>query len=127
MRGEVNWKTTDTDEVDEMILEVTYLLLVRRCMFIYTALLAHQRDVDVSHQVDQLRQCISILFAFQRRPSKDSVFVTDSHQWLSRLVRLFLIFLLSFALQHMSLTLDKPLTPRISDGHARFDVSATNE
>jgi len=59
------------------------------CVTDYTALLAHQRDAGVSHQIDQLRQCISILFAFQRKPTRDNVFVTDSRQWLSRLVRLF--------------------------------------
>lgn len=56
------------------------------------ALTADQRDVSVSHQVDQLRQCISILFAFQRRPTKDNLFVTDTRQWLSRLVSSCLIF-----------------------------------
>ena len=61
-------------------------------MVVLTALLAHQRDVDVSHQVDELRHCVNVLFAFQRRPTKDHVFVNDTRQWLARLVRLFLVF-----------------------------------
>ena len=64
---------------------------------VWAALLAHQRDANITHQVQQLRQCISILFAFQRRPTKDSVFVTDTRHWLSRLVRSFLIFITSRA------------------------------
>ena len=83
-----------------MLLQLLMSLLLVRwcvCVCVWTALLAHQRDANVSHQVQQLRQCISILFAFQRRPTKDRVFVTDTRHWLSRLVRLFLIFFTSCA------------------------------
>jgi hypothetical protein len=52
----------------------------------YAALLAHQRDASVTYQVEQLRQCISVLFLFQRKPVRDSVFVSDTRQWLSKMV-----------------------------------------
>ena len=49
--------------------------------------LPHQRDARTSHQVAILRRCISVLFAFQRRPASDDVFVKDTRRWLSSMVR----------------------------------------
>lgn len=50
------------------------------------AFLAHQRDPSVTHQVEALKSCISVLFAFQRKPTKDDVFTKDVRQWLSLMV-----------------------------------------
>lgn len=52
-----------------------------------SAFLAHQRDPAIAHQVEQLKSCISILFSFQRKPTKDDVFTKDTRQWLAVLVR----------------------------------------
>ncbi|XP_046571414.1 LOW QUALITY PROTEIN: ectopic P granules protein 5 homolog [Haliotis rubra] len=41
---------------------------------------------DVQHQVQKLRDCISVLFVFHRRPIKDVEFVTNIRQWTDRLV-----------------------------------------
>ncbi|ELT99412.1 hypothetical protein CAPTEDRAFT_188527 [Capitella teleta] len=48
--------------------------------------LAHQLNRRVSQQVSALKHCISVLFAFQRKPAKDPVFVSDTQKWLSILV-----------------------------------------
>ncbi|XP_071084165.1 ectopic P granules protein 5 homolog [Haliotis cracherodii] len=41
---------------------------------------------DLQHQVHKLRDCISVLFVFHRRPIKDVEFVTNIRQWTDRLV-----------------------------------------
>ena len=46
-----------------------------------------QRSVQLSEQVYRLKTCIQILFQFQRKPSRDIVFVKDAQMWLRRLVR----------------------------------------
>src|SRR5688572_27199134 len=50
---------------------------------VFAAFLAHQRDPSVTHQVEALKSCISVFFAFQRKPTKDDVFTKDVRQWLS--------------------------------------------
>lgn len=55
-------------------------------MYMFAAFLAHQRDPSVTHQVEALKSCISVLFAFQRKPTKDDVFTKDVRQWLSLMV-----------------------------------------
>ena len=44
---------------------------------------------DVSPQVEKLRECISVLFGFHRRPTKDAEFVKNTRKWTERLVRTF--------------------------------------
>ncbi|XP_021361330.1 ectopic P granules protein 5 homolog [Mizuhopecten yessoensis] len=45
----------------------------------------HHNSND-EHQIVRLRECISILFSFHRRPIKDEEFVKDTKQWTLRLV-----------------------------------------
>ena len=44
----------------------------------------------IQHSIQELKNCISILFGFQRRHIKDKLFVSDSREWLSRLVAVLL-------------------------------------
>ncbi len=53
----------------------------------FTAWLPSERDPAISEQVQPLRQCIDVLFMFQRKPARDDVFLKDTRQWLARLVR----------------------------------------
>ena len=45
-----------------------------------------QRDARTAHQAAALRRSVAVLFAFQRRPSSDDVFVRDTRRWLSNMV-----------------------------------------
>ena len=41
---------------------------------------------EVSQQVEKLKECISVLFGFHRRPTKDAEFVENTRKWTERLV-----------------------------------------
>ena len=69
----------------------TYITIDIPVTFPTVAWLAHQRDAQVSHQVEHLKICISILFMFQRKPAKDDIFVRDTRSWLSRLVSIIIL------------------------------------
>ncbi|KAL3851895.1 hypothetical protein ACJMK2_015592 [Sinanodonta woodiana] len=43
-------------------------------------------SADTSHQVRKLRDCISVIFAFHRRPADDEEFVSNLQSWTERLV-----------------------------------------
>ena len=47
------------------------------------------RDELLTEQTQLLRECIDVLFMFQRKPCKDDVFVRDTRSWLTRLVSAF--------------------------------------
>ena len=68
-----------------------FYLVIILLLCLFEAYLVHQRDASVSSQVEALKQCISVLFMYQRKPAKDDVFVKDTRLWLTRLV----VFLLT--------------------------------
>lgn len=54
---------------------------------IYCLFTAHiQRDSKLTNAVRSLKECITILFVFQRKPARDQTFVKDTQNWLHRLV-----------------------------------------
>ena len=50
------------------------------------AWLLGDRDPSLTKQIQSLRECIDVLFMFQRKPAKDDVFVRDTRSWLTRWV-----------------------------------------
>ncbi|XP_020300063.1 ectopic P granules protein 5 homolog isoform X2 [Pseudomyrmex gracilis] len=70
-------------------------------------LLPEQSPSQTPPQLVELRMCVTVLFNFQRRILKDGKFVTDTREWLSRLVAVLLrvatwqdhLFLLSHILR----------------------------
>lgn len=70
-------------------------------------LLPEQSPSQTPPQLVELRMCVTVLFNFQRRVLKDGKFVTDTREWLSRLVAVLLrvatwqdhLFLLSHILR----------------------------
>ncbi|XP_061187011.1 ectopic P granules protein 5 homolog [Saccostrea echinata] len=46
----------------------------------------HHHSPDVQHQVNRLRDCITVLFVFHRQPIKDQEFVQNIRTWTQRLV-----------------------------------------
>ncbi|KMQ96888.1 ectopic p granules protein 5-like protein, partial [Lasius niger] len=53
-------------------------------------LLPEQSPSQTAPQLVELRMCVTVLFNFQRRVLKDGKFVTDTREWLSRLVAVLL-------------------------------------
>ncbi|KYM83710.1 hypothetical protein ALC53_05824, partial [Atta colombica] len=53
-------------------------------------LLPEQSPSQTAPQLIELRMCITILFNFQRRILKDGKFVTDTREWLSKLIAVLL-------------------------------------
>ncbi|XP_012225114.2 ectopic P granules protein 5 homolog isoform X2 [Linepithema humile] len=53
-------------------------------------LLPEQPPSQTAPQLVELRICVTVLFNFQRRVLKDGKFVTDTREWLSRLVAVLL-------------------------------------
>lgn len=53
-------------------------------------LLPEQSPSQTAPQLVELRMCVTILFNFQRRVLKDGKFVTDTREWLSKLVAVLL-------------------------------------
>ncbi|XP_011143291.1 ectopic P granules protein 5 homolog isoform X2 [Harpegnathos saltator] len=53
-------------------------------------LLPEQPPSQTAPQLVELRMCVTILFNFQRRVLKDGKFVTDTREWLSKLVAILL-------------------------------------
>ncbi|XP_011705151.1 PREDICTED: ectopic P granules protein 5 homolog [Wasmannia auropunctata] len=53
-------------------------------------LLPEQLPSQTAPQLIELRMCITVLFNFQRRVLKDGKFVTDTREWLSKLVAVLL-------------------------------------
>ena len=41
---------------------------------------------ELAPQVEKLRDCISVLFGFHRRPTRDAEFVENIRKWTERLV-----------------------------------------
>lgn len=72
-----------------------------------TNLLPEQSPSQTAPQLMELRMCVTILFNFQRRILKDSKFVADTREWLSKLIAVLLriatwqdhLFLLSHVLR----------------------------
>ncbi|XP_033099652.1 ectopic P granules protein 5 homolog isoform X3 [Anneissia japonica] len=55
-----------------------------------TAHLVGESSREDQQQIERLRQCISVLFAFQRRPTQDQVFIDVTREWLKRLIAILL-------------------------------------
>eukprot|EP00057_Strongylocentrotus_purpuratus_P029333 XP_011683807.1 PREDICTED: ectopic P granules protein 5 homolog [Strongylocentrotus purpuratus] len=55
-----------------------------------TALLMNLNSAEAQADINKLKQCISVLFAFQRRPISDSEFVELSRSWLQRMISVLL-------------------------------------
>ncbi|KAL0115562.1 hypothetical protein PUN28_010822 [Cardiocondyla obscurior] len=53
-------------------------------------LLPEQSPSQTAPQLVELRMCVTVLFNFQRRILKDGKFVTDTREWLSKLVAVLL-------------------------------------
>ncbi|XP_071650229.1 ectopic P granules protein 5 homolog isoform X2 [Temnothorax longispinosus] len=53
-------------------------------------LLPEQSPSQTAPQLVELRMCVTVLFNFQRRVLKDGKFVTDTREWLSKLVAVLL-------------------------------------
>ncbi|XP_064630038.1 ectopic P granules protein 5 homolog isoform X2 [Lineus longissimus] len=51
-----------------------------------SACMPNERPMEVANQVMQLRMFLSVLFAFNRKPAKDTEFVEDIRKWITRLV-----------------------------------------
>lgn len=45
-----------------------------------------QESTQIPPQLVELRMCVTVLFAFQRRPLKDAKFVADTREWLGKLI-----------------------------------------
>lgn len=54
--------------------------------FFFLALLMNLNSAEAQADINKLKQCISVLFAFQRRPISDTEFVELSRSWLQRMV-----------------------------------------
>ncbi|XP_031837862.1 ectopic P-granules autophagy protein 5 isoform X2 [Nomia melanderi] len=54
------------------------------------SLAAEQTPSQLMPQLMEIRMCITILFYFQRKLLKDGKFVTDTREWLTKLVAIFL-------------------------------------
>ncbi|XP_077865495.1 ectopic P granules protein 5 homolog [Saccoglossus kowalevskii] len=52
-----------------------------------TAHLSPEIDPVATQDLQHLKQCISVLFAFYRRPLKDEEFIKYLQLWLERMVR----------------------------------------
>ena len=61
-------------------------------MILILAWMLKDRDELLTEQIQLLRECIDVLFMFQRKPCKDDVFVRDTRSWLTRLVSIFDLF-----------------------------------
>ncbi|XP_055999889.1 ectopic P granules protein 5 homolog isoform X2 [Ostrea edulis] len=46
----------------------------------------HRHSPDVQHQINRLRDCITVLFVFHRQPIKDHEFVQNIRTWTQRMI-----------------------------------------
>lgn len=57
---------------------------------------------DVQHQVNRLRDCITVLFVFHRQPIKDQEFVQNIRTWTQKMVRMSILHILILILVHLN-------------------------
>ncbi|XP_071943527.1 ectopic P granules protein 5 homolog isoform X2 [Antedon mediterranea] len=87
-----------TSQLSQLQIESYLYLLIKKNPTLqsvtkYSPVTAHligQMSSEDQRQIEQLRQCISVLFSFQRRPTQDKVFIDVTRGWLKRLVAILL-------------------------------------
>ena len=67
-------------------MDVVLQCVVLQCVCVYCVTALDHSSEEVSQQVEKLKECISVLFGFHRRPTKDAEFVENTRKWTERLV-----------------------------------------